>query len=151
MLYWCSCLLRHASIVDLELDVLFYVRWLERFFNGCVLWLRKSMLWFFILSTKNIYKFKMYNPIISLKNGNKNNSAWASSHPALDRWAVVAPLVRTSSSTPQSPAVQSRRRGRAPLQLHHLCFSGETVQPQEPLRVEDVHLGSPTWRYACHC
>ena len=71
MLYWCSCLLRHASIVNLELDVLFYVRWLERFFNGCVLWLRMSTLCCFHTFNKNIYKFKMYNPISSLKNRNK--------------------------------------------------------------------------------
>ena len=41
------------------------------FFNGRVLWLRMSTLCCFHTFNKNIYKFKMYNPISSLKNKNK--------------------------------------------------------------------------------
>ncbi|KAM3211052.1 hypothetical protein ACQJBY_064719 [Aegilops geniculata] len=45
--------------------------------------------------------------------------------PTLYWCAAVAPPPRAGSSTPQSPAIQSCCRGRAPLQLHRMCFTGE--------------------------
>ncbi|KAM3241535.1 hypothetical protein ACQJBY_054430 [Aegilops geniculata] len=41
-------------------------------------------------------------------------------------------MPRAGSSAAQSTVVQSRCCGRAPLQLHHLCFTGETMRPEEP-------------------